>query len=268
MQYKITPKDAPDLAPHYHGPEAEDPVFRHTIARMFRSDFIEFFSKVHPVVPAMIFLPVVGLALRASTALPVYSIIAAVLGIYFQSHGIHHQYPDDFYRLLMVPPVSLPLAGLFYGLFTLALPAGWATAVFAGFVLGYLSYDYTHFAVHFMKPPRSVWLAPFTIWFKAARRRHMVHHFDSHERGYGVSTGFWDHVFGTWEDPGVVKVPRRMALPWLVDEAGEVRPEYRDRYVLVGPTSPTARLDALDRARAFASEPPVASAEAEVAAPA
>ncbi len=225
MQYKITPKDAPDLAPHYHGPEAEDPVFRHTIARMFRSDFIEFFSKVHPVVPAMIFLPVVGLALRASTALPVYSIIAAVLGggffwtlseyvlhryvfhlplmgpvskfIYFQSHGIHHQYPDDFYRLLMVPPVSLPLAGLFYGLFTLALPAGWATAVFAGFVLGYLSYDYTHFAVHFMKPPRSVWLAPFTIWFKAARRRHMVHHFDSHERGYGVSTGFWDHVFGT-----------------------------------------------------------------------
>lgn len=225
MQYKIIPKDAPDLAPHYHGPEVEDPVFRHTIARMFRSDFIEFFSKVHPAVPAVIFLPVVWLSLRASTSLPLYSIAAALAGgfffwtfseyvlhryvfhlplmgpvskfIYFQSHGIHHQYPDDFYRLLMVPPVSIPLAGLFYGLFTLALPVGWATAVFAGFVLGYLAYDYTHFAVHFMKPPRSVWLAPFTLWFKAARRRHMVHHFDSHEHGYGVSTGFWDHVFGT-----------------------------------------------------------------------
>ncbi len=226
MQYKITPKDTPDLAPHYHGPDVEDPVYRGTIARMFRSDFLEFFSKVHPLVPAALYLPVVWIFARAGLAglgtfawlgglaagfffwtlaeyvlhryvfhLPLGGPVANF--IYFQSHGIHHQYPDDFYRLLMVPPVSAPLAALFYGLFALALPSAWAAAVFAGFVLGYLAYDYTHFAVHFMKPPRSVWLAPFTLWFKAARRRHMVHHFDDHDRGYGVSTGFWDHVFGT-----------------------------------------------------------------------
>ena len=41
------------------------------------------------------------------------------------------------------------------------------------------------------------WLAPVARWFKAARRRHLVHHFDDHARGYGVSTGLWDHVFGT-----------------------------------------------------------------------
>jgi 4-hydroxysphinganine ceramide fatty acyl 2-hydroxylase len=226
MQYKITPKDAPQLAPHYHGPEVEDPVYRQTIARMFRSDLVEFFSKVHPLVPAALYLPVAWFAMRAALGgLGVFAVAGGIAAglffwsfaeyvlhrfvfhlplagpfskfIYFQSHGIHHQYPDDFYRLLMVPPVSAPLAAAFYGLFALALPAPWAAATFAGFVLGYLAYDYTHFAVHFMKPPRSVWLAPFTLWFKAARRRHMVHHFDTHDRGYGVSTGLWDHVFGT-----------------------------------------------------------------------
>jgi sterol desaturase/sphingolipid hydroxylase (fatty acid hydroxylase superfamily) len=25
----------------------------------------------------------------------------------------------------------------------------------------------------------------------------MRHHFQNHERGYGVSAPFWDHVFGT-----------------------------------------------------------------------
>jgi len=25
----------------------------------------------------------------------------------------------------------------------------------------------------------------------------MRHHFQNHERGYGVSAPFWDHIFGT-----------------------------------------------------------------------
>ena len=91
----------------------------------------------------------------------------------------------------------------------------------------------------------------------------LAHHRAGARVCYGVSLPLWDHVFGTWEDPGVIKVPRRMALSWLVDEHGEVRPEYRDRYELVGPTSPDARLDALDRARAFASRAPVVTAEAD-----
>lgn len=229
MQYKITPKDTPDLAPHYHGADVEDPVHRATIARMFRSDLFEFFSKVHPVVPAALYVPVAWFAARVgiaglSTAQWAGGLAAGFLFwtlaeyvlhryvfhlpltsrfnkfIYFQSHGIHHQYPDDFYRLLMVPPVSVPLAALFYALFTLALPAAWAATLFAGFVAGYLAYDYTHFAVHFMKPPRAAVLAPFTAWFKRARRRHMVHHFEQHEHGFGVSTSLWDHVFGTAVD--------------------------------------------------------------------
>jgi sterol desaturase/sphingolipid hydroxylase (fatty acid hydroxylase superfamily) len=29
------------------------------------------------------------------------------------------------------------------------------------------------------------------------RELHMRHHFQDHDRGYGVSAPFWDHVFGT-----------------------------------------------------------------------
>lgn len=225
MHLKVIDRNG-ELAPHYHGPEAEDPVYRGTIARMFRSDFFEFFSKVHPAIPAVLYVPwVCWEGWRGAAQLAALPWLAAFAGgvlfwtfaeyvlhryvfhiaptnavakfLYFQSHGIHHQYPDDFFRLVMVPAVSLPLALAFWALFRAALPGALASTAFAGFVLGYLAYDYVHFAVHHFKPPRSRWLAPVAAWFKGARRRHLVHHFDDHDRGYGVSTALWDHVFGT-----------------------------------------------------------------------
>jgi sterol desaturase/sphingolipid hydroxylase (fatty acid hydroxylase superfamily) len=38
---------------------------------------------------------------------------------------------------------------------------------------------------------------PKTELGKALRELHMRHHFQDHERGYGVSAPFWDRVFGT-----------------------------------------------------------------------
>lgn len=136
------------------------------------------------------------------------------------------------------------------------LPVAWllagpvvAASVALGWAVAYFFYEYQHAASH-LRSPRG----RYSTW---VRHHHFHHHFGHPMANHGVTTPLWDHVFGTWEDPGVIKVPRRMALPWLVDEHGEVRPEYRDRYELVGPASPDARLDALDRARAFASMPPV-----------
>lgn len=225
MEYKRIDADGP-YAPHYHGPDEPDPVQRNTIARMFRHGLFEFFSRVHPAVPALLFGPLAAwqlarglaaastgtVALSVAVGALLWTLIEYVLHrylfhlaprgpvssfLYFQSHGIHHQYPDDFYRLLMVPPVSVPLAGLFYLGFRAALPAAMLPGAFAGFIVGYLAYDYIHFAVHHFKPPRAAWAAPVARWFKAARRRHLVHHFDDHARGFGVSTALWDHVFGT-----------------------------------------------------------------------
>jgi len=222
-------KYAGKLAPHWHGDDEEEPVFRKKQARMFRSDFIELFSKVHPVVPALMYVPALAwFGYQGALGQGVVAWLACLAGgllfwtlaeyvlhrtvfhiklrgpvskfLYFYSHGIHHQYPDDYNRLVMVPAVSVPLAFAFYYLFHLVLPEAPAHAAFAGFTLGYLAYDYVHFATHHMKVPRARVLAPLAHAFRVARKRHMMHHFDDHGRGYGVSTSLWDHVFGT-HDP-------------------------------------------------------------------
>ena len=51
----------------------------------------------------------------------------------------------------------------------------------------------------------------------------------------GVTTPVWDLVFGTYERvERPVRVPRRLAMVWLLDEHGDVRPEYALDYVVVG----------------------------------
>jgi sterol desaturase/sphingolipid hydroxylase (fatty acid hydroxylase superfamily) len=59
----------------------------------------------------------------------------------------------------------------------------------AGFLGGYLAYDMLHYHMHHHRPT--------TAFGRRMRELHMRHHFQNHERGYGVSAPFWDHVFGT-----------------------------------------------------------------------
>jgi dihydroceramide fatty acyl 2-hydroxylase len=104
-------------------------------------------------------------------------------------HGVHHDHPNDPMRLVMPPSVSVPLSALFVlGFYELYgspafLPFG------AAFLAGYLFYDMLHYHVHHHRPK--------TALGKRLRELHMRHHFQNHERGYGVSAPFWDHVFGT-----------------------------------------------------------------------
>lgn len=209
----------------------QEPVFRHQMARMFRSGFLEAFSKVHPIVPALIYVPVVAYtgALGfggTSPALAVLGLLGGLLfwtlleyslhrflfhlprrgpvstWLYLTFHGVHHMYPDDRLRLVMVPTISLPLAVFFWIAFSSLLPPGVWQAAYAGLVAGYLGYDYSHWATHFLKLPKAGVLAPVAAIVRGQRRRHMRHHFADHDRGYGVSVGLWDHVFGT-ADPAL-----------------------------------------------------------------
>jgi hypothetical protein len=77
-------------------------------------------------------------------------------------------------------------------------------------------------------------------------------------KNHGVTSPLWDKVFGTYEAPAQVRVPRRLAMIWLVDEQGELRAEFADRYVLVGAADTNQHLAMIDRARAFASLAPTA----------
>ena len=187
--------------------------------RMFESDFMEFFSRVHPVIPLALYLPVVGYMLYVSLWRRQLSFVAVaalfLLGIllwtlieylihryifhyepktrwgkqlHFVIHGVHHDYPNDARRLVMPPVISIPLAFLFFGLFFLIF-GSLAPAVFAGLVFGYLCYDMLHYATHHLAMKSGMWL-----WLK---QYHLRHHFKDDHVGYGISSPLWDYVFRT-----------------------------------------------------------------------
>jgi sterol desaturase/sphingolipid hydroxylase (fatty acid hydroxylase superfamily) len=89
----------------------------------------------------------------------------------------------------MPPALSVPLAALFVWVFSLIIGTPGFLPFGAAFLAGYLAYDMLHYHVHHHRPKSALG--------KRLRELHMRHHFQDHERGYGVSAPFWDHVFGT-----------------------------------------------------------------------
>lgn len=188
--------------------------------RMFDSDLFEFFSRVHFTVPLYIYLPVIVFFLYRSIALYSLTFLQIVLyillgiivwslteyllhrfvfhyepnsrfgkKIHFIFHGVHHDYPNDSRRLVMPPAVSIPLAALFYFMFSAILGDVFVAPFFIGFIGGYLFYDITHYAVHHFNMHSKFWLA--------IKNHHMKHHYFNANQGYGVSSPLWDIVIGT-----------------------------------------------------------------------
>ena len=104
-----------------------------------------------------------------------------------------------------------------------------------GFGVTYASYEILHRRTH-THAPRGA----FSRW---ARRHHLYHHFGNPKLNHGVTSPVWDLVFGTYQEPGKIRVPRRHAPDWLLDEAGEVLPEYQQDYELAKakPPAPAVR---------------------------
>jgi sterol desaturase/sphingolipid hydroxylase (fatty acid hydroxylase superfamily) len=106
-------------------------------------------------------------------------------------HLEHHARPT---ALIGAP--TLLSSGLIFSL--VFLPA-WvlmslqsAAALTLGILAGYLAYGAVHHGVHHWRVT-SAWLKKRKLW-------HALHHHPSNAKTpgrYGVSTSFWDHVFGT-----------------------------------------------------------------------
>jgi hypothetical protein len=75
-------------------------------------------------------------------------------------------------------------------------------------------------------------------------------------RNLGVTTPVWDRLWGTYDEPGTVTVPRRMAPAWLLDEAGEVRAEFASDYVVAGGRRSERAEREHDRTDAFSNVAP------------
>ena len=186
---------------------------------MFENRLLDFFSRVHPAVPALIFVPVIVATVllaadRGYGAGKIALLLAGGIGfwtlleywlhrlvfhwepdhplgsrLHFVIHGVHHDHPNDRFRLVMPPAASIPLALIFLGVFVLALGTPAAYPAFGGLLAGYLAYDYTHFHLHHHTPR--------TTLGKRLREQHMRHHFQDHRYGFGVSSPLWDYVFRT-----------------------------------------------------------------------
>jgi len=107
---------------------------------------------------------------------------------------VHHAQPQLKTRLVMPPVVSVPMAFIFYGLFSLVVGAWigapqWIAPLFSGFIIGYLVYDLIHYATHHFPMRRG--------FLKFLKRYHMMHHYKTPDARFGVSSPLWDRVFGT-----------------------------------------------------------------------
>ena len=200
-----------------------DPVNRRKVGiRIFRYDPVEAtLSKAHPVVPVLWAGPFVlwglhrGFVAGHTTWSTTVGLFVAGLLVWtfteyvlhrwifhvrprgfggrtwsFLVHGYHHEFPDDGMRLVAPPLMVLVFGSVVVSVFVALLgPDRWLQA-FAGFCTGYVAYDWIHYFTHHARPERGVgrWLKEY----------HLRHHFEDGGTRFGISSPFWDFVFGTY----------------------------------------------------------------------
>ena len=118
---------------------------------------------------------------------PLYKKIRSV----FPGHRAHHNKPSRFREdgLHMLKFFAWPsLFGVFFfWAFFDSLP--WGLTFTAGIQTGYLLYEFTHSACHFMPMDWS--------YARHLKRHHAIHHHRDETVNFGVTTSIWDTLFRT-----------------------------------------------------------------------
>ena len=150
-----------------------------------------------------------------------------------REHLAHHTKQDYFAPLHHKVIIAVVVTGAIAAIASWLAGPGPGIAFAVGFGGTYLGYEILHYRIHFY-PPRG----PFGRW---ARKHHFSHHFNSAKRNHGVTSPVWDRVFGTYTAYDTVRVPRKLAMRWLIDPAtDECHEAYRADYTLIGRRRPEA----------------------------
>ncbi|MDR3502738.1 MAG: sterol desaturase family protein [Legionella sp.] len=184
--------------------------------RLFKSDFLEWFSVVHPCVPAMLGIPILFYFYTHFNQVNFLSLIFIFFGILIWTlveyllhrfifhlpintkwakkikhtiHGIHHKDPHDPLRLVAPPVMSITLGSFFLYLFYQWFPGAIFFNVSFGFITGYLFYDYLHWLLHHSKSKHK--------YMYYLRRNHALHHYSNNRQRFGVTSPLWDFIFHT-----------------------------------------------------------------------
>ena len=104
-------------------------------------------------------------------------------------HFEHHERPWDAFHITGMIKDLLPL-------FFVAAPLSFIGPIYtlpillAATVEGYICEEWVHYTIHFCKIRNP--------YFRYVKRFHLYHHSPKgFDRGYGITGGFWDFVFGT-----------------------------------------------------------------------
>jgi sterol desaturase/sphingolipid hydroxylase (fatty acid hydroxylase superfamily) len=108
-------------------------------------------------------------------------------------HWSHHRTPA---AVFTSPLAWVPIALLVWGAAVALAGSVLGTAFTTGLLAGFLRYEFVHWRIHFR--------APRGRRQSQLRSHHLAHHFVDPTAYQGVTTRFWDHVFGTlpegWEN--------------------------------------------------------------------
>lgn len=196
--------------------------------RLFKRDWMERFSHVHPITPLVLWTPVLSYLLYQSISvlhLPAQGLIVTAISaillwtfveyslhrfafhyeakselgknFVYMIHGLHHVDPNDPTRLVMPVFPAVCYALILYPLFTLMVGPIWVKPFFSFFIVGYLCYDYIHYYTHHFIPT--------TRLGKFLKHYHMTHHYVEGNARWGISNPLWDILFGTYDIKGVKK---------------------------------------------------------------
>ena len=111
-------------------------------------------------------------------------------GLFFsKDHEAHHSAP----KALIGTPTWLTMLIMIFGIY---LPAifvvrlGLGLMFGFGVTFGYLVYSFAHYSLHH-------WNVRDEGFVYRWKRLHALHHFVGSDGNFGVTSSFWDHVFGT-----------------------------------------------------------------------
>jgi len=193
-------------------------------SRLFENNFLESLTHVHPIIPLILWAPVALYLLWQGISLDQLSIsevtLWALIGLvvwtfteYFLHrfvfhfnakselgkwiihlfHGVHHDEPDDPTRLVMPPFPAIVIMAALYFFFSLIVPSSKMNIFMSFFIIGYLAYDYIHYATHHFPMTSKVG--------RYLKKYHLRHHHAKEHSKYGVSNPLWDYILFTVTGP-------------------------------------------------------------------
>ena len=128
-----------------------------------------------------------------------------------KEHQKHHFLKDYFASDLDKVLAALPFMAIIFSIGIIFVSWKISLMFSFGFLISYLFYEKVHKDLHIKEPK--------TKMGKALRKHHFHHHFENPKMNHGVTTRFWDRVFGTFEKPDVVHVPEKYKMVWLNEDS-------------------------------------------------